>query len=184
MPNDYTNLLPKERRLTLKRNYYIRLSTICAFLATLVFIFSIALLAPSYFYVHNTAVVKKQKVAELDATLGEVGGGDLAARITVLKSDIAKLERLSHKDTGSAVLKNVLGVSRSGVALTGFTFRPGMASTSASLLITGIARKRDALRTYEQALKAAPFAETVELPVAVFAKDTDIPFTITLTLRP
>jgi len=52
------------------------------------------------------------------------------------------------------------------------------------LSVSGTAANREALRTYQLALQGAPFTLTAALPVSAYAKDSDIAFTITITLSP
>jgi len=48
----------------------------------------------------------------------------------------------------------------------------------------GIAATRDALRNYQIALQNAAFARAADLPVSAYAKDSNISFNITITLKP
>jgi hypothetical protein len=59
-----------------------------------------------------------------------------------------------------------------------------MGKAPGTLSVSGIAVTRGALRAYQLALQSAPFAVAANLPVSAYAKDTDIAFTITVTLTP
>ena len=81
-------------------------------------------------------------------------------------------------------MRAVLAISHPGITLSGFDYVPGAGKNPGTLAISGTAATRDTLRNYQTALQSAPFAVTANLPVSAYAKDTGIPFSITVTLAP
>ena len=81
-------------------------------------------------------------------------------------------------------MNNVLVIPRPGIVLSGFDYEPSVGKSAGTLAVSGTATTRDALRNYQLALEGASFARSADLPVSAYAKDTDITFTITVTLTP
>ncbi|OGG78452.1 hypothetical protein A3A36_02030 [Candidatus Kaiserbacteria bacterium RIFCSPLOWO2_01_FULL_52_12b] len=94
------------------------------------------------------------------------------------------LNALANAPSVSAIVRAALGVSRQGIAVSSVTYTRGAGSKPSVITISGMAATRNALRKYQLALQGAPFARAVDLPVSVYAKDTDNVFTATITLAP
>lgn len=184
MDNELTNLLPPERQRALSRDYLLRLGVVAAILATALFISAGLLLLPSYVFLTQSAAAKEDRLAGLESVLSTADEKALSAQLAALSSDAAVLTALGKTPSASATIRAALSVSRPGVVLSGFSYAPAAGKTPRTLALSGIAVTRDALRTYQLALQSAPFAVAANLPVSAYAKDSDIPFTITVTLSP
>jgi len=192
MTDDLTNLLPRERRDALARDYLVRLGVVTvAFVAALVFI-SIILLVPTYVFLRESSQAKTERLANIEATLSSSNEATLSSRLSTLSKNAATLSALAEAPSASALLRSVLSITRPGITLSGFVYTPTtlkVSSTSTNvvpgtLAITGIARTRDALRNYQLALQGLSVARSADLPVSAYAKDSNITFTITVTLTP
>jgi len=182
MSNPLTNLLPPERLQLLTREYYFRFGVVV--IAAIVVLTSVGalLLMPTYVFLVGSASDKTTRLAHIKATLSSADEVALSSRLAALSRDAAALLALSKRPSVSGAVRSVLAISRPGVKISGFTYTPG--TTSSVLLLTGVAATRDSLRAYQLALQNMPSANSVTLPVSVYAKDTEIPFTITVTLAP
>jgi hypothetical protein len=49
------------------------------------------------------------------------------------------------------------------------------------MMITGSAATRTALQSFKEELASLPFVTSADLPISAFAKESDIPFSITVT---
>ncbi len=183
MNNRGLNLLPPERLQELVSSYYARLAVAGLVLVTGVVIASGALLFASHVYLRDTLAVK-------EASLGHSGEEATAeqsllkARTATLASRARFLASVAQGRSTSALLRDVLAVPRSGITLVGFNYTPAAGSKPGTLLLSGTARSRDELHGYQLALMAEPFAATVDLPVGAYAKDTNISFTLSMSLKP
>lgn len=184
MDNELTNLLPPERQRALSRDYLLRLGVVAAVLATALFLSAWLLLIPSYVFLTRSAAAKEDRLAGLEAVLSTADEKALSVQLAALSSDAAVLTALGKTPSASATIRAALSVSRPGVVLSGLSYAPAAGKTPRTLALSGIAVTRDALRTYQLALQSAPFAVVANLPVSAYAKDSDIPFTITVTLSP
>ncbi len=181
MHTELTNLLPLERIRSAKREYFMRLATVALFALTAVVLGSGALLIPSYLYLNQEIGVRQARLNELDTLLVASKGGETSARLTTLNENATYLARLQTTPSATAVLRAVLAAPRTGIVLSGFTFSPSQKGADARATLTGVATTRETLRAYVEQLSALPFVSNADLPISAYAKESAIPFTITLT---
>lgn len=179
MSSELTNLLPSERIHAFRRDYFLRLGTIAAYTIALTVLVHGLLLVPTYLFLQNTVSLEKAHLAELTANLATSREGEMQSRLNAIKASSEQLLVLAQAPSSTAVIKTILGIAHPGVRITGFTFRVN--GNEGKLLLTGVAGTREALRTYHQSLSQLSFAKSADLPLSAYAKETDIPFTITLT---
>lgn len=183
---ELTNLLPPERLRAVKREYFLRLATAGVFALALVVVGSGILLLPSYLYLNQQIQVAQTHSNDIDAHLSAIAGQSANTRISSLSADADYLARLQQVPSASTAFRAVLIVSRPGIALTGFTYSPAQHKNDGKMTLTGLSQTRETLHAYTDALTALPFVTNVDLPISAYAKDSSIPFTITLmgTLMP
>lgn len=184
MDNELTNLLPSERRAALSRNYFIRLGVVVVLIVTVLIVISMVLLVPTYVYLRDSASTKEAHLASIESVLSSTDEAGLSARINALTSNAATLSMLTQVRSPSMIIRSMLAISSPGIALTGFSYTPASGKNTGMLVINGMAETRDALRSYQIALQGASFAHAADLPVSAYAKDSNIQFTITVTLAP
>lgn len=184
MDNELINLLPPERQRVIARGYLLRLGVVTAILVIALTLIAGLLLLPSYVLLTQSAFAKATRLSNLEIILSSADEKSLSAHLAILSSDAAALVALGKAPSASAAVRAALAVSRPGVVLSGFVYTPAAGETAGTLAISGTAATRDALRTYQLTLESAPFAVIVNLPVSAYAQDTNITFTITVTLTP
>lgn len=177
-----TNLLPFARQHLLVREYYYRLGVVAVGIVIVLIGVAAILLMPTYVYLVGNAQEKTNRLDHIKAALSSADEIALSARLTALSNDATALIALSKRPSASAAARAALSVPRPGISLSSFTYTPGVKANI--LLISGIATTRDSLRGYQIALQGMPFAISATLPVSVYAKDADITFTITISLKP
>ena len=184
MHNELTNLLSRERWHALRRDYFLRLGTAAALLASgLVWVTGV-LLFPTYVFLAASAHTKEARLATIDSTLSSVSEKTISSRLAALSGAASILTALASAPSVSDLMRAVLAISRPGITLSGFIYTPAAGKNAGTLAISGMATTRDALRSYQIALQSASFASSADLPVSAYAKDSTIPFTITVTLSP
>lgn len=176
---DCLDLLPSERRRALSRAYLLRLATVCGLFALALTLAAAALLLPTYLYLVAAEDAAAARLSGLSSTLAAGEEQTLARRLAALEQDAKALAALSTAPSTSALVRDALAMPRPGIALTGFVYTPGTSARPGALSISGTAATRNALRAYQLALAAHPRFSDADLPVGSYAKDTDIPFTIT-----
>jgi len=184
MNNELTNLLPRERQRILSRDYILRIGVIVAVLATVLILSLAVLLIPTYVFLSGNASAKKVNLARIESSLSSADEVVLSERLTTLSENAAALAALSNAPSASATIRKILSVPRPGIILSGLSFIPSTGKSSGTVIISGSSATRDSLRSYQLALQGAPLATSAVLPVSAYAKDSNIAFTITVTLAP
>lgn len=183
-PDHLTDLLPLERRRALARDYYARLGVVAMLFTTALAFASAILLVPTYVFLAKNSGAKETHLANIESSFSSFDDTALSARLSALTSDTDALAALARTPSASAIVRLALAVSRPGVTLSGFEYVPAEKTGSGTFAISGIAATRDALRSYQLALQGAPFSRSANLPISTYAKDSNIAFTVTVTLAP
>ena len=184
MSTELTDLLPEERRAQLRQAYFFRLGTVVVMLTACLVVSAAVLLIPTFVFLTNAVEAKTTRLAGMNAGLSSTEEASLAAKLTTLSNDDAALGALGATPSATKIMSQVLSVSRPGIRLSALAYTPRAGKTAGIVTLDGIALTRDALRSYQLALQGAPFAASADLPVSAYAKDSDIDFTITITLAP
>lgn len=180
--SELSNLLPRSKKRALRREYFVRLVTVALGLITLLVIIRGVMLLPAYLYVHGQAISEQAELDRIASSASSAQEREINDQINAVKSDITYLGRLSSLPAASDAIRAILAVPHTGVTLTGFTYTaPNATSKQAQLAITGTAQTRDALRAYVASLGQLDYVSSADLPISAYAKDSDIPFTVTLT---
>ena len=184
MNNNLTNLLPPERLRLIRRGYYVRLGVTLAGMLTVLVGIAAVLLLPSYVFLVQSEKVKEGHLANLETTSPSVDENKLSARLTALSVETATLTNIGKAPSASSIIRSMLFVPRPGIVLSGFSYTASGGGVPGTLLISGVAATRDSLRVYKLALQNVDRVISVDLPVSAYAKDSQISFSITLTLSP
>lgn len=184
MHDELTNLLPPERVQALLRNYVLRVVVVIIVLATALTLSAAILLVPTYVLLAGNENTKKTHLANIESTFSSAEEAALSARLAVLSRNAAALVALSNAPSASAIIQEVLAVSRPGITLSGLSYTPPADKEPGTLVVSGSSATRDALRNYQLALEQTPLARSAVLPVSAYAKDANIDFAITITLAP
>lgn len=184
MRNELTNLLPSLRQRQLVREYRFRFGVVAMLFFVMLILAAAVLLVPTYIFLGAIAHTKEIRLADMKSILSSSDEVALSSRLSTLSNDAATLISLSNKPSVSVALRSALAVSRPGIVLSSLSYMPVAGKAKNTLSLSGVAATRDALRNYQLALESAPFTSAADLPVSAYAKDTNIAFTITITLAP
>jgi hypothetical protein len=184
MRDELTNLLPPERLRALALNYYIRLGVVSLASVTVLTMAAAVLLIPSYVFLDNSLRVKQERLANMEAARSVTNESALTDRITQLSNEVGTLSALAHAHSSVQIARSILSISRTGIRISGFSYAPAVGKTPGTIALRGISQTRDNLRTYQSALQSAPGVASANLPVSAYAKDSNIDFTVTVTLAP
>ena len=178
---ELTNLLPQKRIRSLRYEYFIRLATVAVNLLVVVVGASVALLVPAYLYMNQQVSTRQARIDSLTTSLAASQGKQANVRLAALTANATYLARLATTPSVTAAMRAVLAVPRSGIVLSAFTFMPPSKAGSGKMTLTGTATTRESLRAFNQLLGDLPFVSSADLPIGVYAKINDIPFSIMLT---
>jgi hypothetical protein len=183
---ELTNLLPIDRSRSLKQEYFVRLATVALSGIIVVIVGSGALLIPSYLYLHQEIDVHETSLEKLNTQLSSSQEKQANVRLSALMQNTNYLSRLATTSSATPALKAVIELPHAGIRLTGFTYTPAGKSADGKMTLIGTATTRETLRAYVDSLGKLPFVTAADLPISAYAKESNIPFSITLvgTLRP
>ncbi|MFA6278768.1 MAG: hypothetical protein WCS97_02010 [Candidatus Paceibacterota bacterium] len=184
MHSELTNLLPLERQQLLRREYFMRLSVVSLSLIVLLTLSAAVLLVPTYVFLTESARAKEVRLANIGSTISSSDDATLSNQLSLLSKNAATLTTLAETQSISEIVRAVLAISRPGITLSSFAYSSAAGKNLGTLKISGNAMTRDALRNYQLALSGASFARSADLPVSAYAKDSNIAFTIAMTLAP
>lgn len=136
---------------------------------------------PSYIYLQTERVEQQQILTKLTAQLSAQNVQSTNAHLKTLNNDTTLLTKLAEKPSASKALQKILKIPRKGITLSSMTYTAATTAHANAITISGVAQTRTSLQKYQQAFGQASFIKKVDLPVNVYAKDTNIKFTMTLT---
>ena len=179
---ELTNLVPLSVRKSFRTEYFIRLATVAVLLLVVLVVAQGVFLLPSYLYERMLISARTQELQKLTATIGSGPEQQAQDQVQALGSESAYLLGMQKSATASKTIQAVLAVPHTDILISGIIFEQATPTVpTRTLQLTGIAHTREALRAFDAALSALPFVSNADLPISSYAKDTDIPFTITLT---
>ncbi len=184
MKNNRTNLLPEERQKTLRREYFLRLGTVAMVFLIALVSFAAILISPTYVFLLRNAHAKNVQLMNIVLNASSTNNSLLFTQIGALSDSAKTLEGLSDVPSVSETFRAVLAVPHPGITLSGFSYTVTSNKKANKLAISGVSATRDALRNYQMALQSMSFTDSADLPVSVYAKDSNINFTITVALAP
>lgn len=181
MLHDLVNFLPRERVDAFRRMYTIRMLCVVAIGVTFVTTIHVALITPTYIYIHKEYETRKSKHAVLISTQARNGHEEISKRLDTLSAGVARLQEFLAPVRTSDVIRALLQVPHPKVQLHGIHVAvPAVQGGQTQIQISGVASSREALRTYHLALLQWSFVQSADLPLSVYAKESDIPFSISI----
>ena len=171
------NLLPKEEKDALRREYRLRLAAVFLWFLFAAILIASALLVPSY-----VSSVQKEKVA---AHREEILSHSVSRDAVVKENAILQLAQgkvgLASVLTPSRYLfERIAAVARqrpAGISLNSFSIVPAEEGARA-FFISGIAAERSILVSFAETIKQAGLFDAVLVPLSLLAKESGIPFTL------
>lgn len=169
------NILPQQENNNLKKGYQRRFLIVLCWSVFFASLISAVIFVPVYLIgnikTDETAgkiETKPELLKEQQDTLAMPEKINAKAKLALSFRDLPKIsEKIRFfKDGGE------------GITLSSFSYK-----SPDKILITGVSKTRDTLLSFDKKLKTADFVKSTEVPVGSFAKDSDLPFSITVTLK-
>jgi hypothetical protein len=182
MHPEHFNLLPPERRQWIRREYFHHLATVAFFMATMLVALHGALLVPTYQFLDKQVATRTKSLADLNDDLASSDEQALAMRLAAVQNKVVALSALATSTSQVSVLQEIFAEPRVGITISGVSVTPAHSKVPETVALTGRADTRDDLRAYYLQFSSAPFIATANLPVSAYAAESNIGFTITLTL--
>lgn len=176
------NLLSKEKKQELSLGYKRRKIIVFSWSVLFAIVISIVVLLPNIFLIQsklsslseeesmNALMISEQdeilnKPTELNRT---------ALAVLSFKSKFQVSDKISKikESVPSSIVLDAVSISS----------KPDK-NQSINMLVSGVAKDRNSLISFEKTLKGLDFVKSTSVPVSSFTKDFDLPFTVTVSLK-
>lgn len=170
-----TNLLPKQNKNIIRREYHMRLLAVALIMFSIVIFIASFLLVPSYFvtYLKSTSGKDQINVIENVVALHEKDDVNKILLETKQKLNIVSLEKASNL---VEVIETVLDEKTGVISVNSFFFSEGVVG------INGVADSRDDLVLFVDRLEKSTLFINVDLPISDLAASRDIEFSFKMNI--
>lgn len=187
------DLLPASAKNTIRKEYRLRVFTVCAAMLSLVLAAMVISFLPTYLFVlsrHEAFLVESQS-DQTQSRISRVKEMETTVRNTNKKVDLLKNEASVPyvKDVFMEILKS----KPAGVSVTGLSYDHGgvvskkgkdEAVSPPTIGIQGKSSDRAALLAFKDTLAQKKEFSSVDLPISSLVKDTDLTFSINVIMVP
>jgi hypothetical protein len=173
------NLLPREQKDTLRKQYQHRVLSVGLALGSAVVILASVTLVPSLVAVTMEIRKQNEEAARLATVLAEQAGGEEPRSVLRRGTNVTQLLNAhKDKDTFSSILEDILEARDEGIVISSVFFDRSKEQS----LVEGTATTRDALVQYTRRLESHPHFASTKLPISDLAESTNLSFQLTLGL--
>jgi hypothetical protein len=176
------NLLPKEQKDKITREYRVRFWIAAFALALAGEVISLILLIPPF-------ITAKTRLSILDSQSASLKVQNITAEASslgnIVKEANKNLQAFVSSSTPTGVIsaiQNVVGARDRSARITNLSYRAD--NGQQRFVVIGNADSRQSLLDFTKKLKGQPGVVSVELPVSGFAKSQDIDFSINVLMNP
>lgn len=173
------NLIPPAGHRVVKREYILRVGATYAFLFGLVcFVLGVA-------YVPTYVLIKAQIDTMSIVTERERGEGEtlkiIENEIRMTHEVLTQLQSVKDSITPSDAIGAIEKATPTGVSFKTFTISETKGNITA-IQVQGVATTRETLIRFKRDVEELEIFSTAEVPISDLAKDTNLPFTMTVSL--
>ncbi len=172
------NLLPPEGHKAVKREYVLRVGAAIFLLFAGVAIFLTVSLIPTYVLIG--AQINSSEALTTEASDDAERYEDAEAEVKEIEMIMAQLQKRPQTQDISTIVAEIR--KRASSAISFKTFRIDTAK-KALIQIQGVAETRESLAQFRTALEASDLFAKAEVPISDLARETELPFAITITLE-
>ncbi|HRH26399.1 MAG TPA: hypothetical protein PLF31_02940 [Candidatus Paceibacterota bacterium] len=174
------NLLPNEIKAALQREYHYRQAFIWSGAITIVILIATALLVPAYILslTRNQTLKIERESVEIAS---QRNAGSAAQVVTAAEKLSTSLTGIPESNV-STLVSQIISSRPAGIVVLRFSFSSAL-DAPIRAEIQGVAKNREALRGYVRTLEQQPSFGEVAVPIESFTRETNIPFTLTISIR-
>lgn len=173
------NLIPPEGHRALKREYRLRVGATLALLFAGVALLLAAALIPTYILVGaqiNAFAIEGEEEGDKEDALT-----DITNELELTKELLTQLKVPQTGVPTSFIIEEIQNKIPEGVTFDTYYTAPGPDGFE-RVHVQGTATTREALARFKQELESSPMFETAEVPISDLARETNLTFTVTITL--
>jgi type IV pilus assembly protein PilM len=180
-PQTMINVLPEVDKKVLRREYWLRFSSIIMSFTALACVVAVTLVFPSYFFSVAKSNLANSRLEAFNLANPEIATDDLNKSINDINTKLTVLSTQKNEVTVSDILlSNLLDTLPKGIALFQIQYNEG---TNKTIDIHGNAIDRATLRNFKASLDANPNILEANLPISDFLEKSNIDFTISIKMK-
>lgn len=172
------NLLPPTAKKELVKEYWLRTVTVWCFLWAVTILVGTILLVPPYMLTALQTNAYKQSAAT--ATEKNENFDAVAAELTRASEQASAMSDHFARPAVTTYLQLLKQFENNALSITDISFEKTVEGIS-PIIVSGVAKDRQALAGFRDAMLADEAIESVELPISNLAKDRDITFEVVVT---
>lgn len=209
-PQSIINILPDSEKKILRKEYWMRFSTIVMNLIALIGLFTIILLLPSYLSSRSEEKITKSQLESFNVENPELVNNNMDKKIKEINLKLEKIDKnKTPYQVSDDVINNILSNKTDGITFSQILFSKKILEKPivtkepdptnfdddvqkktktekieySVLEVHGIAKDRDSLRNFKIALDNNPSFTEVNLPISNFLEKRNLVFTVSLTMK-
>jgi len=175
------NLLPEKEKEILKKGLKIRFIITALILLTSSFVVGAVMLLPGHFLAKGYALE-----TELESYSNEGNSQEILKLPTEIDSKLKFFQSQTSSVSSIGTLVEVLSYKPSGITINSLSFlrdQPREEKVGTVVLIAGVARDRNVLVSFENALTGSGSFSSVALPVSSLTKEKNLPFSVNIFIE-
>jgi hypothetical protein len=177
------NVLPKEEKDLIKKEYRLRLITVHLVFISLMFVASIGLLFPSYLYSQTKVNSLNERLMNFNQAHPGLSEEDLSKVILDVNNTLTILSKGGNKfDISNDTIGLILSLRTQGITFSRIAYSESNASVR-MVDISGVADNRESLRIFQAKMESSPNIASADLPISNFTKRTNIDFKISIKMK-
>lgn len=178
------NVLPQQEKKGVKREYNLRLATVCLCIITFLSVLAAVLLLPPYVLSSSKENAVEAQLSFMNSTAPTVSLADLNVFIEKINTTLSLFEnqtktRALYED----VLLPVLQSRPESITISQLLFSERGANDLSVLELHGKARDRASLQSFKTILERTGKFKSVDVPISNFVKPKNIDFIVTLYME-
>lgn len=173
------NLIPPHGHTALRHEYVLRVITMYAFIFCGILLASTALMAPTY--ILTGAQLKAVRSDNPDMEHIRASFEAASDEIKIANAIMGQLRFNETDRTYSKVIEEIVRSADSGIVFMNFQASHTEGALT-EIVVQGTAKSRNTLASFKTVLEESPLFEKAVIPIADLARDTNLPFAVTITL--
>lgn len=181
-PSMFINVLPEGQKKKIRRNYWIRFTSMLLYILAFAGIISALLLFPAYFFSKEKERIAESRLESFNLANPELKTDNLDQIISDINGKLTLLSSKPSTNVGEKIINNLISTKPVGINFSQILYNKRTDGVSV-LEVHGTASDRTALRSLKGIIESNPNFSEVDLPISNFIESTDINFKVSMVIK-
>ncbi len=182
-PQTILNVLPPKEKNSLRREYWMRFSSVILSFASIALVVSTLLFLPSYLFSVSRSNAATSRLEAFNAANPDIATTNIDKFISQINTKLGLLYSKSQPVLPSDVIyENILTNLPKGITISQILYNQ-IANGGKTIDLQGKAADRTSLRDFEKSLDDNPNITSTDLPISDFIEKSNIEFAISVILK-